>query len=46
MEAQKLAQQFSEAEFISKLVPDPIEHGVIDSLRKFVAPMMGSVGSA
>lgn len=45
-EAQKLAQQFSEAEFISKLVPDPIEHGVIDSLRKFVAPMMGGVGTA
>lgn len=40
-EAQKLASQFSEAEFISSLIPDPIEHGVVDGLRKLVAPMMG-----
>ena len=36
-EAQKLAQQFSEGEFISKLLPDPIEHGVVDSMRKIIS---------
>ena len=38
-EAQKLAQQFSEGEFISKLVPDSLEKGVIDSIRKIFLPI-------
>ena len=28
---------FSQGEFISKLLPDPIEHGVVDSFKKIVA---------
>lgn len=39
VDAQKLASQFSEGEFISKIIPDPIEQGVADSLRKLVIPM-------
>ena len=35
-EAQKLAQQFSEGEFISKLIPDPIESTVVDGFKKIV----------
>lgn len=35
-EAQKLAQQFSEGEFISKLIPDPIESTVVDGFKKVV----------
>ena len=27
-----------QAEFISKIIPDPLEHGVIDALRKIVVP--------
>ena len=38
-EAQKLSQQFSEGEFISKLLPDPIEQGVTDAFRKIVMPV-------
>lgn len=44
VEAQKLAQQFSEGEFISKMLPDPIEHGVVDSLRKVIIPMSKLMG--
>ncbi|PRW58310.1 hypothetical protein C2E21_3288 [Chlorella sorokiniana] len=43
-EAQRLAAQFSEAEFISKIIPDPIEHGVVDALRKVVAPVTKALG--
>lgn len=33
-----------QAEFISKIIPDPIEHGVVDALRKVVAPMTKALG--
>ena len=29
-----------QAEFISKCIPDPLEHGVIDAMRKMVMPLM------
>jgi hypothetical protein len=35
-EAQKLAVQFSEGEFISKLVPDSIENTIVDGFKKIV----------
>ncbi|KAL4426159.1 hypothetical protein ABPG77_007441 [Micractinium sp. CCAP 211/92] len=38
-EAQRLAERFSEAEFISKIIPDPIETGVVDALRRIVTPL-------
>lgn len=38
-EAQRLAERFSEAEFISKIIPDPIETGVVDALRRLVTPL-------
>ncbi|KAL4443924.1 hypothetical protein ABPG75_011661 [Micractinium tetrahymenae] len=38
-EAQRLAERFSEAEFISKVIPDPIETGVVDALRRLVTPL-------
>lgn len=33
-----------QAEFISKIIPDPIEHGVVDALRKVVAPVTKAFG--
>jgi hypothetical protein len=44
LEAQKLSSQFSEGEFLSKMIPDPIEHGVVDSFRKMVLPMAKILG--
>lgn len=32
-EARRLAKQFSEAEFLSKVLPDPIEHGLVSSVE-------------
>lgn len=43
-EAQRLASQFSEGEFISKLIPDPLEHGVVDALRKVLIPAQRMMG--
>ena len=40
LEAQKLSNQFSEGEFLSKMMPDPIEHGVVESFRKMVVSMV------
>lgn len=34
----------SQAEFISKCIPDPLEHGVIDAMRKMVMPLMKAGG--
>ncbi len=28
-----------QAEFISKIIPDPIETGVVDALRRIVTPL-------
>ena len=30
----------SQAEFISKCIPDPLEHGVIDAMRKMLGPLV------
>lgn len=32
-EARRLAKQFSEAEFLRKVLPDPIEHGLVSSVE-------------
>ena len=29
-----------QAEFISKIIPDPLEHGVVDAMRKMIMPLM------
>lgn len=36
-EARKLAKQFSEAEFLRKVLPDPIEHGLVSSVETLLA---------
>ena len=36
-EARRLAKQFSEAEFIGKVLPDPIEHGLVASVETLVS---------
>ena len=38
-ESRRLAKQFSEAEFLSKVLPDPIEHGLVSSMETFLSIM-------
>jgi hypothetical protein len=38
-ESRRLAKQFSEAEFLSKVLPDPIEHGLVSSVETFLSIM-------
>lgn len=43
-EAQKLSSQFADGEFISKLIPDPIEQGVQQAIQKIVMPLTRLLG--
>jgi hypothetical protein len=41
-ESRRLAKQFSEAEFLHKVLPDPIEHGLVSSVETLMGMFMSS----
>lgn len=44
-ESRRLAKQFSEAEFLTKVLPDPIEHGLVSSVETLLAMFAHSMPS-